>query len=435
MSRRTRLATCPPGDGCRTGRTATAESGVPPGGSKAEPTTGEHPGPNVTAGSPTPTRTTLRSGSPDGRSWVGDDDTSVCGNGGLLCWFAKAWGVPRVHETTRGDPVRLRAFTAAMSTRMARSEAVLADYRDALARLHAAPADLPIGVPDRSADLADVLAELRAVDQQPTRFAEALETADHVAWPTSVRGPAAGPYPAGVPSPPTAGWQPVRDQLAGFFLGDVFAWWRGDTRYLPGSVLAGANRVRRVVREYLLRYGQHVRSPLKHPAPVVPTSANGTIGRLLRLNRSPAVQTAFRRAGVVGGAVGTVTGTVELIRQGDPVEAYRQSGAAYVADVAGTAFSATSAAFFLAPSPWTAGAAVVTGAVWVGATVWDRREELREGFRTTTRQVGASLSSAAGRLSDAGSSVAGRVSGAAASVGGVLDRGRSLVGRFAPGVG
>jgi hypothetical protein len=80
---------------------------------------------------------------------------------------------------TRGDPARLGAYTAAMTARVRSSDAVRASYASAMARLHAAPSDLPVGVADRSGEVADDLAELRALDQQPARFAAALLLADH----------------------------------------------------------------------------------------------------------------------------------------------------------------------------------------------------------------------------------------------------------------
>lgn len=43
---------------------------------------------------------------------------------------------------------------------------------------------------------------------------------------------------------------------------------------------------------------------------------------------------------------------VALVDQGNPVDAYRREGAAYVADVAGTAFSASTTAFLVAPNPF-----------------------------------------------------------------------------------
>jgi hypothetical protein len=97
-----------------------------------------------------------------------------------------------VAGVTRGDVARLRTFSERMLARVDASEATRAEYAAAMARLHAAPSDLPVGVPDRSATIADDLATLRVLDRQPARFAAALLLADRAAggagWLTALLG-------------------------------------------------------------------------------------------------------------------------------------------------------------------------------------------------------------------------------------------------------
>jgi hypothetical protein len=73
--------------------------------------------------------------------------------------------------------------------------------------------------------------------------------------------------------------------------------------------------------------------------------------------------------------VGAVTGVADLIDQGNPVEAYQERGAEYVADGFETAFNASSVAFAVAPDPISklvAGAAVVgTGIGWAVSDNWN----------------------------------------------------------------
>ena len=104
----------------------------------------------------------------------------------------------------------------------------------------------------------------------------------------------------------------------------------------------------------------------------------GRVGRFGSWLGSPAGQLLTRRVGIVGGAVGTVTGAYDVYQQGNPVDAYRREGAGYVADVAGTAFSASTTAFLVAPNPVTGVAAVGSGLVWAGAETVDHWDDITE---------------------------------------------------------
>ncbi len=88
---------------------------------------------------------------------------------------------------------------------------------------------------------------------------------------------------------------------------------------------------------------------------------------------------AMRGLGVAGGAFSTATGAYNLYQQGNPVDAFEREGAGYVADVAETAFSASSTAFLVAPNPVTATLAVTSGVVWAGAEIVDNWDSISEG--------------------------------------------------------
>lgn len=180
----------------------------------------------------------------------------------------------------------------------------------------------------------------------------------------------------------------VREVVA-FVGGDALSLWNGGpSDAMPwGTWLAGAVREQRLVR--FLRGGGVVSRT--NPLPLF---NNGLVGRGLQrlpamgwLGR-PAATTVLRRAGIAGGLYTGVTGTGDLVRQGDPVDAYRRGGAGYVADVAGTAFGYSSAAFLACPTPVTGAVLLGTGAVWLGAEAWDHREDIAEAWDGATGWVG-----------------------------------------------
>lgn len=91
----------------------------------------------------------------------------------------------------------------------------------------------------------------------------------------------------------------------------------------------------------------------------------------------------FRGLGVVGGAWSTVVSANKVYHDGWPWDngnfSTREKGASYVADVAETGFNASLTAATIAPNPFTIGATVVFGAVYVGAKVvqhWDTVKKL-----------------------------------------------------------
>jgi hypothetical protein len=164
-------------------------------------------------------------------------------------------------------------------------------------------------------------------------------------------------------------------QVVDFLVGDLLALWNGGRGGFPfGQVVAGGLRIGRV--------WPWLSPSMSGPVPVF---SNGAVGRLLAsgLSRIPhtaavgawlptdAATGVFRRLGIVGAGVSTAVGVYDLWQQGHPGDAFERDGAGYVADVAGTAFSASTVAFLVAPSPVTAAFVVGTGLVWIGAEVWD----------------------------------------------------------------
>lgn len=109
-----------------------------------------------------------------------------------------------------------------------------------------------------------------------------------------------------------------------------------------------------------------------------------------------------RGLGIAGGVVSTGAGLANLIDQGNPVEAFKARGTEYAADVASTAFSASSTAFFVAPTPVTAGATIVTGVAWLGLEAWNHREEIAEVWNDATDAVGDFAEGAADVAEDVG---------------------------------
>lgn len=217
------------------------------------------------------------------------------------------------------------------------------------------------------------------------------------------------------------------DQMWGFLTGDVAQVWNGGGEFPVGQAAAGLTRVSRVVGWLL--------GPAESAIPVF---SNGGLGNLLSagLGRFPATAGAgrwlaspgavptFKWLGVAGSATSTAVGAYNLWQQGNPVDAFEREGAGYVADVAGTAFSASTTAFLLAPNPVTGGLVVATGVVWAGAEVVDHWDEISD---WTSDRFDAAAG-AAGAAWDAGSDVVSSgwdvagdaVSGFTGAIGGIF---------------
>ena len=256
------------------------------------------------------------------------------------------------------------------------------------------------------------------------------------------------------------GWAHLTSTAKGFAAVHLFGYHTGEHGGLFGRLLGGANYVRRAAFEWRRAYGRALReaprsSPLFRMPPGRTWANSGMANRLLKVTKNPAVQRFATRAGVAGSVTSTVTGTAELIREGNMVDAYQDRGAGYVADVAAVGFSASTAAFLLVPHPVTAGAVVVTGTVWVVPEVVDRRETIARNISDTTERVTrwaddtatsavatatTVASNVASTATDVASSAATKVSQTATSVastatskvGDVLDSGAGMLSGLNP---
>jgi len=170
------------------------------------------------------------------------------------------------------------------------------------------------------------------------------------------------------------------DSIAGditdFLFGDVANFWGGgDDGFPAGSLGAALLRMSRVARGDLPLFntgfvGTRLASLLQQ--------GPGVFGQAGNWLASPGASTFFKWAGVTGGVVSTGVGLYDLYQQGNPIDAFQENGAGYVADVASTAFSASSTAFLLAPNPVTGALVLGTGAVWLGAEVVDNWDAISD---------------------------------------------------------
>lgn len=172
----------------------------------------------------------------------------------------------------------------------------------------------------------------------------------------------------------------VVEEVIDFLLGDVANMWNGGSDGFPiGQAIAALARMSRV-------------SPL-FGGSELPLFNTGLVGQTLAslLSRgpgplaqagawlgTPAASRFFLRAGIVGGVVSTGAGVYNLYQQGNPIDAFEREGAGYVADVASTAFSASTTAFLVAPNPVTGALVIGTGAVWLGAEVVDNWDAISD---------------------------------------------------------
>ena len=101
---------------------------------------------------------------------------------------------------------------------------------------------------------------------------------------------------------------------------------------------------------------------------------------------------AVRTLGIAGSVVMTGVSAVNLISQGNPIEAFEAKGTEYLQDVAEFGFNASMTAAMIAPSPVTFGAAAITGLAYGGLAIWNNREAIVEGignaYEATSEFVG-----------------------------------------------
>ncbi|MFI8094042.1 mucin-2 [Streptomyces sp. NPDC086080] len=125
----------------------------------------------------------------------------------------------------------------------------------------------------------------------------------------------------------------------------------------------------------------------------------------LRSGAGAALRTAgwWRAAGIGGSALATGVGAFDVFQEGNPVEAFKRDKLGYASKVSGVAFNASLTVAMVAPTPVTIGAAVVTGAVYGGITLWQNREKLKD-FPGKVADAGAwagnKISEGADKLAD-----------------------------------
>jgi len=100
---------------------------------------------------------------------------------------------------------------------------------------------------------------------------------------------------------------------------------------------------------------------------------------------------ALRVLGIAGGVAATAYSAANVISQGDPREAFKRDGAGYIADIAEVGFNVSLTAAMVAPTPFTIGATVVTGAVYVGAKVVEHWDDIKGGAQKAVDAVGTGL--------------------------------------------
>ncbi|MEM7340490.1 MAG: hypothetical protein AAF467_17670 [Actinomycetota bacterium] len=210
------------------------------------------------------------------------------------------------------------------------------------------------------------------------------------------------------------------EDVVDFLFGDVANFWNGgdDDDFPIGQVLAALLKAPRVLRGELPLFNTGVvgrnlaQLLLRGPGPLPQAGA---------WLQTPGATNVFRTAGIVGGVASTGLGLYDLYQQGNPIDAFEREGAGYVADVAGTAFSASTTAFLVAPNPVTGALMIGTGAVWIGAEVVDNWDDI-SGFAGDTWDAGVDLVGdgfdAAGDVLDAGGDLLGGGLDLAGDIGG-----------------
>jgi hypothetical protein len=284
-------------------------------------------------------------------------------------------------------PDDLASYTNRTSHARGAVEGGIRGVEDAVAWLGSSSDYINIGaIAGLGDELTGMLQPVRDLDESVTRIGDAFRRADA--------------SPGGTVTMPDRSIEAMLGPtdpliwLRDFLLGDVATFWTGGQHGFPyGSATAGAIRTFRTV--------VYMRAASAAAPSIVggivagdkfPVFNTGLVGRgvtrvaeatgnqrFATWMKGPATQT-FRRVGIVGGVASTAIGTYDLVQQGNPGDAYQREGAGYVADVASTAFSASTTAFLIAPNPVTGAIAVGSGVVWLGAEVWDEWGEDISGF-------------------------------------------------------
>ncbi|MFI6371579.1 mucin-2 [Streptomyces sp. NPDC050546] len=116
----------------------------------------------------------------------------------------------------------------------------------------------------------------------------------------------------------------------------------------------------------------------------------------------------WRATGIGGSVLATGIGAIDVMQEGNPVEAFKRDKAGYVSKVSGVAFNASLTAAMVAPNPITIGAAVVTGAVYGVASIvdnWDTVKKFPGKVADAGAWAGKKISEGAGKLADGAKSL------------------------------
>lgn len=273
-----------------------------------------------------------------------------------------------------------RAHTAALDGLAAAQQAVVAALRDAAGALGPVRGESPSALADRVREL--VLGRLPVLREHPDWVRSAV-------W-------AAG---SGLPGLPGPVWRAVQWERA-WHLGRAGADLPGLGLSLDAPTALNSPLLRRVVESSL---GARAVDVLTHP--VLAGTAPGESLLAGSLRTLPARAGLARGLGVAGGVVSVGADLVDLAAQGNPVEAFSRHGADYVADVTRTGFDVSLTALMVAPTPWTAGAVVVTGVAYGAAELVAHRDDVEALWHETGEVVGDAWDAAGDVLSDAGGAV------------------------------
>jgi hypothetical protein len=139
-----------------------------------------------------------------------------------------------------------------------------------------------------------------------------------------------------------------------------------------GGLTHSGQEVKRAANANLARVGQRLfnfRGGMANP------------GKSLRFAVAGTVKTAgfFRTTNVVGNALSTGVSVANVVSHGNPVNAFKEKGAEYVADVAEVGFNASLTAATVAPNPVTIGLVVGTGLIYGGAKVVENWDDIKKG--------------------------------------------------------
>ncbi|MGW2823263.1 PE-PGRS family protein [Streptomyces sp. NPDC001443] len=103
----------------------------------------------------------------------------------------------------------------------------------------------------------------------------------------------------------------------------------------------------------------------------------------------------LRVAGIGASAFSTGVSFANVWAQGNPINAFKEKGASYVADVAESCFNASLTWAMVSPNPISIGATIGTGLIYGGAKAIEHRGKIRERMRRSTHWAGEKVSETA----------------------------------------